>query len=423
MNTPDTGRLWSGLAGSLAAAVLFVLACPPFEYPLVAWFVPGLLLVSARRLPYRHAFESGLVFGVLAGGLVTRWLVESLEIGLGMSPVAASLTGYAGLLFGVGLPCGLLTLGYAYASRRVSRADRPIVGAFFWVMSEWVRSQFLGWELLGHTQFRQLWLIQIADIGGVFAVSFTIAFVSIAATEVLSSLTERNHGIVAALRTLALPFAALLMAFAYGVGARHYYQPTALAPIASVRSEDRYSVPMLSASYSPRSKERSAMKTSLGTVEHLPEVRLYEVSTVPQRGLRVSSLMCEDLLDVNVVRSVVAEGADVLINNCRVPWLAVADTGAADQHLALAVFRSVESRRYLVRSTNRGDGELITVVGQTLSERPDRESMSITRGTSPYMKYGDSWLMCGFGISLIAIGRGRGKSERCARTRDQAAGA
>ncbi len=415
MNTPDTGRLWSGLAGSLAAAVLFVLACPPFEYPLVAWFVPGLVLVSARRLPFRYAFESGLIFGVLAGGLVSRWLAESLEIGLGMSPMVASLTGYAGLLFGVGLPCGLLTLGYAYASRRVSRTDLPIVGAFFWVMSEWVRSQFLGWELLGHTQFRQLWLIQIADIGGVFAVSFTIAFVSIAVAEVLSNLTERSYGIVAALRTLALPFAAVLMAFTYGVGARHYYQPAGTAPIAAVRSEDPYSVPMLRAAYSPGPR-------AFTTVEHLPELRPHGVSTVQQRGLRVSPLMCEDLLDVNVVRSAVAEGADVMINNCRVPWLAVADTGAADQHLALAVLRSVESRRYLVRSTNHGDGELITAVGQTLSERPDRESMSLTRGTSPYMKYGDHWLMCGFGLSLIAIGRGRGKSDLCARTPDQAAG-
>ncbi len=135
------------------------------------------------------------------------------------------------------------------------------------------------------------------------------------------------------------------------------------------------------------------------------------MSTIEQNGVRVSPLLCEDVLDAALVHSVVAEGADVLINNCRVPWLADANTGAADQHLALAVFRSVESRRFLVRSTNHGDGELITASGETLTEKPSGQSMTISNDTTRYMQYGDRWLFLGFGMSLVVVGRARRNKE------------
>ncbi len=251
MNSPDKKRLWAGLTGSVAAAVLFALACPPYGFSLAAWFVPGILLVSVRRLPYRHAFESGLLFGILSGGLVTRWLPESLVVGFDMSPMAASLTAYAGIAIAIGIPCGLLTLGYAYASRRVSRYDLPLVGTFFWVMSEWVRAQLLGWELLGHTQFQELWLIQVADLGGVFAVSFTVAFVSIAAAELTSGLAQRTHAFAGAARIMALPTAALAIVFMYGVGALDMYRMSPSEAVSSIESTDSFAAPVLKASYSP----------------------------------------------------------------------------------------------------------------------------------------------------------------------------
>lgn len=400
MKTPRKQRLWIGLAGSVAAAVLFALACPPFGYTLTAWLVPGILLVSVRRLPYRHAFESGLLFGVVSGGLVARWLPESLELAYGLSPLAASLAAYAGITVAVGIPCALMTLAFAYASRRVKRQDLPLVGTFFWVTTEWVRSQMLGWELIGHTQFRELWLIQIADLGGVFAVSFVVVFVSVAFAEAVSGLATRTHSLLSAGRSVALPIAAVAISASYGVGALQVYDASPSAAISNVETVEPERSALLHASFSPAALSSRQIATR-------PDLRFRQVSTIEQNGVRVSPLECEDVLYAGVVREVVDGGADVLINNCRVAWLAAADSVASDQHLAMAVLRTVESRRFLVRATNHNDGELITASGATLTEKPSGISMAISDRSTRYMQIGDSWLLLGFGVSLIIVGRGR----------------
>lgn len=406
MSTPDKRSLYLGLLGSAMAAVLFALSCPPFEYAAAAWVVPGLLLVSARRLPYRHAFEAGFMFGVLSAGLIGRWLPESLVLGFELTPLAASLVAYGAISVGIGLPCGLLTLGYAYASRRVSAIDLPLVGTFFWLAAEWLREQYLGWALLGHSQFRELWLIQIADLGGVFAVSFVIALVSISVAELVAAMTHRAVGFAAGARALALPLAALLITLQYGAGARALYEDGFWNEVSTIESSDDFAMPLLQATWTEDAPSplRAVVDSAPPT---RPELHVREVSTIEESGVRVSPLLCEDVLTAGVVHEIVADGADVMINNCRVPWLADADNGAAEQHLAVAVFRSVESRRFLVRATNHGPGELITASGRTLSEKPSGQTISIAAGTTRYLRHGNTWLLAGFGVALVVVGRGR----------------
>ncbi len=401
VTTPDRRTLVTALCGSVGAAVLFALACPPFGFSAAAWAVPGVLLVTARRLTNRQAFEAGFLFGILSAALIARWLPESIAIGLQVSPLAASLLVYGVVSVVVGIPCGLMTMGYAFASRRVSRADLPIVGTFFWLSAEWFRAQFLGWELLGHTQFRELWLIQIADLGGVFAVSFVLILVSLSVAELASCVLGRRLRLRHALRRLVLPLATLAVAFVYGGEARVLYQT---APVSSPVSEIG-TARTLHARIMPASFSSSA---NAGR----PELHVRQISTIRDSGIKVSPVLCRDLLDQHLVHRLVAGGADVLINNCRVPWLADANSGASEQHLALAVFRAVESRRFLVRSTNSGDSQLITAFGATRTEPPRGESLTISNRMSHYVKWGDHWILAGFGFAMIAIGRGRRRGRR-----------
>jgi apolipoprotein N-acyltransferase len=63
-----------------------------------------------------------------------------------------------------------------------------------WVCSEFARSMFFSgfsWELLGYTQYRNLALIQIADLTGVYGVSFLLAFSSYVTAELLWALSSR----------------------------------------------------------------------------------------------------------------------------------------------------------------------------------------------------------------------------------------
>src|SRR5437660_6307120 len=78
------------------------------------------------------------------------------------------------------------------------------------------------WELLGHTQFRHLTIVQIADLGGVYAVSFVMALASVAGAELLRE--GRATGRARPWRArLALPAAVLLATCAYGAYARRLY--------------------------------------------------------------------------------------------------------------------------------------------------------------------------------------------------------
>jgi len=357
------------LTGSLAASLAFALACPPFGYSTAAWLVPGILLVTARRLSIRKAFEAGLLFGLVSTALVGRWLPQTLTSGLDLSPLQASLLVYATMLVTVGIPAGVMCAGYAWASRRVEPRDLPIIGATFWLCAEWIACWGWGGPTLGHTQFRELWLIQVADLGGAFAVSFVVALVSISVAEVCSRLLSREIGFGAALRALRLSVATLAVAFFYGVSAQSAHGLGATTPLAVA--------------------ERAVVPAAFSTIER-PQLQLRQVSTIDATGMRVSPLLCKDVRDRELVHDLARQGADVLINHCRDRELGEPG-GAADQlHLATAVL-------------------LIVTTGETRRQPPKHYAPgAMSAPTTHYTRWGDYWILSGLGLCLIVIGRGRG---------------
>ena len=386
-------RTITPVTGAVAAALLFALASPPFGYSAAAWLVPGLLLVSVRGLPLREAFAAGVVFGAGACALVGGRTSVANGVVLGGFDAAPPLVGGLLVMLAFAASTGLATAAYSHATRRVRLYDLPIAGTFFWLAAEWLHAQIFGWQLLGHTQYRELWLIQIADIGGVHAVSFVIAFASIAFIEASRALATRQVRVSAALRMQVVPLAAILVAVVHG--------DLSIAQYGSSASE----APMTSA-LTARPVSTAPMPAFSGYAQQSrPRLQVRRVSTIAESGMRVTPLLCGDLLDTGLVHDLVREGADVLINNCRVSWLE--SEPSAEQHLALAVFRSVEARRFLVRSTNQGGGDLITALGETYKERPAGQSMSISSKTTHYMRWGDHWIFLGLGMSLIVVGRGR----------------
>src|SRR5436305_14774008 len=64
------GALARAAAASLAAAAPYTLACPPHEWSLLAWLVPGLLPVAVGGLPTLRARACGalLAAAIRRGG-------------------------------------------------------------------------------------------------------------------------------------------------------------------------------------------------------------------------------------------------------------------------------------------------------------------------------------------------------------------
>lgn len=156
---------------ALALATL-VLSLPLFE-PYSWWpfgfvaFAPWILAVcNARRTLHVHL--ASLLLGVLFFLVHLRWLF------------IVTPEGYVALSIHLGTYFVLASwlIRHLYRRRRV-----PAVIAFpvLWTAVEWVRSHGpLGfpWFLLGHSQIHAVTMIQIADLAGVYGLTFVLAVVN-----------------------------------------------------------------------------------------------------------------------------------------------------------------------------------------------------------------------------------------------------
>src|SRR5260370_33102685 len=120
---------------------------------------------------------------------------------------------------------GVYTVAAAAASSLlINHADRAVRWAAvpaIWVVCEYARSTFLSgfaWGLLGCTQYRHLAIIQVADLSGVYGVSFLLACSSYAIAELIlaSGNRWRDAGSGIAYPALLCVGATIAAAFVYG---------------------------------------------------------------------------------------------------------------------------------------------------------------------------------------------------------------
>ena len=170
----------AAISGVLLWAAFF-----PFDLGILGFvaLVPWLSLVRAevsRRRRYAAAYLGGFIFSALA----TQWV-----------RVAHPMMYLSWLAFSLVLPLfWVLALDFI---RRLDRLGVPLALAVpvVWVALEYMRMHFptgypflkplglyqmigFGWYFLGYTQHANLWFIQIADLGGVYAVSFVVGAVN-----------------------------------------------------------------------------------------------------------------------------------------------------------------------------------------------------------------------------------------------------
>jgi len=159
------------LALGCISSVLLYLSHYPANLSFIAWvaLVPWFVLIS-RRSPGRAALILG-ISGYVHFLLSISWIGVVTYSGLFTSCII--LAGFAALF-------GWL---YSYATGRL-RIPVALAGPVLWVAVEYARSNFFflafPWVLAGHSQHAVLPLIQIADITGVFGVSFIVALLNAA---------------------------------------------------------------------------------------------------------------------------------------------------------------------------------------------------------------------------------------------------
>ncbi|GFE58093.1 apolipoprotein N-acyltransferase [Geobacter sp. AOG1] len=178
---------------ALLSGVLVALSFPKPALSLLAWFAFVPLLLALGKKSPKKAFKLGFVCGATAFAGLLYWL-NIVMVTYGKLHWSVSgclyllLVAYLALF--VAVPVWLMRRGeLAGVSSLVSL---PVL----WVGLEYLRSFLLSgfpWASLGYSQFRTLPLIQVADITGVYGLSFAIVLANVVVYRILRGLFGRER--------------------------------------------------------------------------------------------------------------------------------------------------------------------------------------------------------------------------------------
>ncbi len=219
---PGMGFGWA-LAATLVSGVLYGRCFPTASLAALAWvvLVPFFLALDGRRPA--GALLLGWVWTIAAAYSVGEWFVPSVARYYGQSP-ALSIALFLGVSTGMAAP---YYMAFAVAYPRIVRrrgAVTPLAVAAAWAASELGRHAIAGnpWALFGYSQMGGRRLIQIADVTGVYGVSFTLAAVNAALAVLI-----RRRGAAIAWRGLALAAGLAVGVVGYG---EYRLRTTVVAP-------------------------------------------------------------------------------------------------------------------------------------------------------------------------------------------------
>lgn len=177
----------------ILSAVLLALPFNNGDLWVFAWFgfVPLFFVLENKSAPraFLFSFLSGVVFWFIS----IYWLANVTIIGLIVFVL------YLGLYFGL---FGVLIKRFYFSLLFVSS---------LWVILEYTRSFLLTgfpWALLGYSQYKNLPAIQIADITGVWGVSFLVIMANVYIYKLIRNRLKLQHAII-------VP-AVILVALGYG---------------------------------------------------------------------------------------------------------------------------------------------------------------------------------------------------------------
>jgi len=179
-------------AVSFICGLALSFAFPGRDISFLAWFSIAPFLFLVAESPRSDAFTAGVLFGLPYFFGTQYWIYYSINH-YGHLNLPASVAVVFLLCLYESLYTGIFALVLNYVSKRTA-LPLVLTASTLWVCLEYARGFILTgfpWSLLGYSQYRSLPLIQIADITGIYGISFIV----IAANAVLADfmLLERRR--------------------------------------------------------------------------------------------------------------------------------------------------------------------------------------------------------------------------------------
>ncbi len=185
------------------SALLLAFAFPKISISVLAFFALVPLFFALDNKNYRESFSIGYLFGVLFFLMIFYWIMYTVSIAVLL------------LVFYLAFYPAIFALGYRFLKKQ-----NPLIKAFvlpsLWVCLEFMRAHLfsgLGWASIGHSQSENIIFIQIADITGVYGISFVLVMFNLALKEILTDLKENKKYKI---MTLGVAFLFVCLCFFYG---------------------------------------------------------------------------------------------------------------------------------------------------------------------------------------------------------------
>lgn len=207
----DRGLQRRMLLAALSGGLLFF-SFPKFGNGLVAWFALLPLFYALKGSTPAEGFRTGFIAGMIANTGILYW-ISFVVVQYGGLPIYVGIAVMLLLSAYLSIYTGLFAAGVVFF--RKSGRDSLLAVPLVWVILEFARSQlFTGfpWENLGYSQYLNATAIQIADITGVYGISFAIVLVN----ETIFAILEARPAGSMPIRKLLPVFGVMLLIFFYG---------------------------------------------------------------------------------------------------------------------------------------------------------------------------------------------------------------
>lgn len=420
----------AALAAAVASGLLLAIAFPPFNLHPIAWFALVPFLLTLPRSSPRVAWIAGTLLGIAFYRITLAWAF-ALD-----GPLAA-----------IGILVFSVLMGLAFRTakllqRHLGETAMWLCIPVFFTGQEILRSESLdryrmAYAALGYSQAGNLWIAQIASLGGVYSLTLLI----VAANSALAAAIQRRT------RATAFSFAAVaVLVVLLAAVSQPAANPTAPSiPVAAVQSEptndgEYLDLTRLAATASPSPAIIVLPEHAIDGYADLPhpfvkklaaiarDARCYvcigahfrasanlpcdydnvamligpdgqvigaQAKSVPipffkdgnpartqqvfqtQIG-RLGLAICFDTDFTDITRRLVIQGAEVLLIPVKNPerWPELQRV----QQAAMAQIRAIESRRYAVRAASSGISQIIAPTGTVLSQRTQIQGPGILTG-------------------------------------------
>ena len=202
----------SNLIAALFSGLLLFLSFPKFGNGILAWVALIPCFYALRDAKPWEGFKTGFLTGLVAHIGILYW-ISYVVVQYGYLPIYVGIMAMLLLAAYLSLYTAFFALGVVFLRRRGGTLF--LSAPLLWTILEFGRSHLITgfpWENLAYSQYLYVNIIQIADITGIYGISFAVVMVN----AVLYNLWSLRFRKMYLLSEIAIAFAAIAAIAGYG---------------------------------------------------------------------------------------------------------------------------------------------------------------------------------------------------------------